>query len=61
MVEERVEEAEQILQRKREAMEDTAIVSDADRLIAAHAELDKAQAVVDALYARWAELEGKQN
>jgi len=35
-------------------------VSDAARLVAAHAEMDEAQKVLDALYARWSELEEKQ-
>jgi len=47
------------LQAKREALEDPAIVSDAPKLLQAHAELDAAQETVDGLYARWAELEGK--
>ena len=60
-IEERVAEAERVLQEKREALEDSAIASDASRLVAAHTELDQAQDVVDALYKRWSELEAKQN
>ena len=48
-----------MLQTKREALEAPAIVSDAPKLLQAHAELDAAQEVVDTLYARWTELEGK--
>jgi ABC transport system ATP-binding/permease protein len=58
-IEHRVADAELVLQAKREALEDPAIVSDAPKLLQAHAELDAAQATVDGLYARWAELEGK--
>ena len=58
-IEHRVADAEVVLQTKRDALEDPAIVSDAPKLLQAHAELDAAQDVVDTLYARWAELEGK--
>ena len=58
-IEHRVADAELVLQAKREALEDPAIVSDAPKLLQAHAELDAAQAAVDGLYARWTELEGK--
>ncbi|MGA9566995.1 MAG: ABC-F family ATP-binding cassette domain-containing protein, partial [Candidatus Korobacteraceae bacterium] len=58
-LEQRVAEAEVTLAAKREAMEDPTIASDADRIIAAHAEFDVAQKVVDELYARWSELESK--
>ena len=60
-IEQRVAEAEEILQAKREQLEDPAIVSDGPRLMAAHAELEAAQKTVDELYARWAELEKKKN
>src|SRR5450432_1506213 len=58
-IEHRVADAEVGLQAKREALEDPAIVSDAPKLVQAHAELDAAQEIVDTLYARWAELESK--
>ena len=58
-IEQRVAEAEAILAAKRAAMEDPAIASDAARIIAAHAEFDEAQKIVDELYARWAELDSK--
>ncbi len=58
-IEHRVVDAELALQTKREALEDPAIVIDAPKLLQAHAEMDAAQEVVDTLYARWAELEGK--
>jgi len=60
-IEQRVAEAEQILQAKRDQLEDPEIVSDGPRLVTAHAEMEEAQEKVDALYARWAELEKKKN
>ena len=59
-IEQRVGEAEQALQIKREQLEDPAIVSDSERLVAANAEMEAAQEKVDTLYARWAELEKKK-
>src|SRR5271165_1407810 len=58
-IEQRVAEAEANLAAKQAAMEDPAIVSDHERILAAHAEYDEARRVVDELYARWAELESK--
>ncbi len=60
-IEQRVAEAEEVLQAKRIQLEDPKIVSDSERLIAAHAEMEEAQEKVDALYARWAELEKKKS
>jgi ABC transport system ATP-binding/permease protein len=60
-IEQRVAEAEHILQTKREQLEDPKIVSDGPRLMTAHAELEQAQERVDTLYERWAELEKKKN
>jgi len=59
-IELRIAEAEQTLREKRAALQDPAIASDGPRLIAISAEIDEAQAVVDRLYARWAELENEQ-
>ncbi len=59
-IEERVAAAEGKLELKRTAAEDPAIARDAARLVNAHTELAEAQKEVDALYARWAELEKKQ-
>jgi len=59
-IEERIAQAERVLQLKRTHAEDPAIASDGPQLVSAHAELEAAQQEVDALYARWAELEGKQ-
>ena len=60
-IEQQVAHAEDVLQAKRAQLEDPRIVSDSDRLIAAHAEMEEAQEKVDMLYARWAELEKKKN
>ena len=59
-IEERVAEAEKIMEAKRTHAEDPAIASDATQLMTAHAELEAAQNDVNELYARWAELEKKQ-
>ncbi len=60
-IEKRVADAEHVLQAKRVRLEDPEIVSDSERLVAAHAEMEEAQERVDTLYARWAELEKKKN
>jgi len=59
-IEQRVADAEQVLQSKRDQLEDPAIASDGPRLLTAHAEMETAQNAVDELYARWAELEKKK-
>jgi ATP-binding cassette subfamily F protein uup len=58
-IEQRVEEAEQLVRAKRAELEDPANATDAPRLVATQAALDAAQLALDALYARWAELEKK--
>jgi ATP-binding cassette subfamily F protein uup len=58
-IEQRISEAERDLTAKRSAFEDPAIASDAARLVTAQSEMQAAQQVVDGLYARWSELEGK--
>jgi ATP-binding cassette subfamily F protein uup len=58
-IERRIAEAEQRLQSKRAVSEDPAIASNGPMLVAAHAEMEKAQKELDALYARWAELQEK--
>ena len=58
-IEQRIAEAERVLQARRAQMENPAIASDGPRLLAAHAELEAAQKNLEALYARWAELEEK--
>jgi ABC transport system ATP-binding/permease protein len=59
-IEQRVGEAEHVLQEKRLQLEDPAIASDGPRLLKAHAEMDEAQKTADDLYSRWAELEQKK-
>ena len=59
-IEERVADAEHVLQAKRVQLEDPAIASDGPRLLTAHEELEDAQNKVDELYARWSELEKKK-
>jgi ATP-binding cassette subfamily F protein uup len=58
-IEARIAEAEAALQQAQAAVADPAIISDAARLETALGELANAQAAMDALYARWAELEAK--
>ncbi len=58
-IEGRITEAEDSLAQKRLALEDAEVVRDPQRLQTALKELDEAQSNVDALYARWAELEEK--
>ena len=58
-IEQRVAEAEQILHAKRIELQDPAILSDPARLRSVSIQLGEAQNEVDALYARWAELEQK--
>ena len=60
-IEERVAEAEQVLQAKRVQLQDPAIASDGPSLLKAHAEMEEAQNKVDELYARWSELEKKKS
>ena len=59
-IEERIAAVEKELQAKHDALLDPAIMSDGARLRAASLELDAAQKAIDALYARWVELEQKQ-
>ena len=59
VIEQRIAEAELLLRRKRAEMENPAIASDGPRLLAANAEMEAAQKALDAIYARWAELEEK--
>ena len=59
-IEERIHEAEQVLEAKRAALENPVVTSDRISLHNACSQLDEAQKSVDALYARWVELEQKQ-
>ncbi len=59
-IEDRIAEAEATLTAKRQAFEDPAIVSDAEKLLSAQADLEDAQKLVDSLISRWAELTEKK-
>jgi ABC transport system ATP-binding/permease protein len=59
-IEQRIADAEEVLRQKKAHAEDPAIASDAEQLVIAHSDLEEAQRDLDALYHRWAELEGKQ-
>lgn len=58
-IEQRISEAERVLRSKQAELENPEISSDAPRLVAAQAAMQAAQRDLDALYARWAELEEK--
>ena len=60
-IEQRVEEAEELVKAKRGELEDPANAMDAPRLVSTQAAMDAAQQALDALYARWAELEKKNS
>jgi ATP-binding cassette subfamily F protein uup len=60
-IEQRVEEAEELVRAKRAELEDPANSTDAPRLVSAQAALDAAQLALDTLYARWTELEKKNS
>jgi ATP-binding cassette subfamily F protein uup len=53
-------DAEQALEAVRAEMQSSEVVSDGPRLQACYGQLQQAEAAVHALYARWAELEAKQ-
>jgi len=59
-IEDRIAEAEAELQRHKVALEDASVATDAGRLQETLTQMESAQQAVDALYARWAELEAKQ-
>jgi ABC transport system ATP-binding/permease protein len=58
-IEERVHEAERVLELKRGALQYPGTTKDGRLLEQAYREVEDAQAAVDAIYARWAELEEK--
>ena len=60
VIEQRLADAQEVLETKRAQLEEPAIASDSPRLVAAHAEMEEAAKKLDALYARWAELEEKK-
>jgi ATP-binding cassette subfamily F protein uup len=59
-IEARIAAGEELLAEKQAVLELQEVVTDGARLQAALAEVESAQNAVDALYARWAELEAKQ-
>jgi len=59
-IEQRISEAEEAVRQTRSAAEDPAIMSNAEKLLHAHAELEQSQKILHHLYERWAELEDKQ-
>src|SRR6202035_5740828 len=59
-IEQRIAAAERELQAKHDVLQDVAVMSDRARLHAASMEMDAAQRTIDALYARWVELERKK-
>jgi ABC transport system ATP-binding/permease protein len=60
-IEERVAEADEQLNKLRDRMEDPTVATDSRQLQLALADIETAQLALDTLYARWAELEAKQN
>lgn len=58
-IEDRITEAERVLAERRAALDETAVVTDPSRLNEALHVMEEAQAEVDRLYGRWAELEAK--
>ncbi len=60
-IEQRVTEAEELLNAKRSLLDDSTVVTDPALLKQALAGIDEAQSAVDELYARWAELEEKRS
>lgn len=59
-IEQRIADAEQLLQNKRAQLEDPAIATDGPRLLSAQTEMETAQKDLEALYSRWSELEEKK-
>jgi ABC transport system ATP-binding/permease protein len=59
MMEQTIASAEELLAQKLAALQDPAISAEPAKLHAASVELEAAQKAIDALYARWAELEEK--
>ena len=58
-MEQRIADIEELLQANRAELEDPANATDSARLLSAQAGIEAAQAELDTLYARWAELEAK--
>ena len=58
-IEQKIADAERLLEEKRNALKDSSVVRDGRLLQEAYAAIEEAQKAVDGLYARWAELEEK--
>ena len=58
-IEERIAEAERVMQEKHDVLLDPAVMSDGTKLHAASLELEASQKTIDGLYTRWVELEQK--
>jgi ATP-binding cassette subfamily F protein uup len=58
-IEQRIAEAERLLEAKRASLEDPAVTRDGRLLEQAYAEMQELERAVNALYERWAELEAK--
>ena len=56
----RIAEAEKLLQAKHDLLLDPVVMSNGVKLRSVSLELESAQKAIDALYARWMELEQKQ-
>ena len=60
-IQDRIAQAEQALQEKRDALQDGEVVKDGRLLDKTFREMEEAQKAVDELYSRWSELEEKTN
>src|SRR5580704_8241173 len=60
-IEQRIADAEKELQAKHDSLLDPAVLNDAQQLRLVSLELEQAQKTIEFLYARWAELEQRQN
>jgi ATP-binding cassette subfamily F protein uup len=58
-IESRILQSEKLLAARKSMLEETAVVTDPKRLAEAYKQIEEAQSGVDALYARWSELEQK--
>ena len=60
-IETRIAQAEKLVEAKRSALEDPAVMKDGRLLEQTYREMEEAQKAVDQLYARWSELEAKMS
>jgi ATP-binding cassette subfamily F protein uup len=58
-IQERIEQAEVLVESRRALLDQTEVVTDPKRLAEANQQIEEAQEVVDTLYMRWSELESK--